>query len=138
MNFLLLLLTVCIAMAVYGRDLIRTSSNYRQRISPTQITIESESKYTSNNVLYSGKNNVVTYAPNTVNKMWIRNISARKVKDSYKINQNDLTIGKYNSTRIKAIPKKNVQMTLIRPKLRQCLEGMVQDTNGECTYGFED
>jgi len=139
MNFLLLLLTVCVAMTVYGRDMIRTSPNHRQRISPTQITIESESKYTTNNVLNSGKNNVATYDPNTVNKMWIRNIfSARKVKVSDKINQNGLIIGKYNTTTIKVIPKQNFQMKLIQPKLRQCLEGMVQDTKGECTYGFED
>ncbi|XP_060835153.1 uncharacterized protein LOC132918086 [Rhopalosiphum padi] len=139
MNFLLLLLTVSVAMTVYGRDMIRTSPNHRQSISPTQITIESESKYTTNNVLYSGKNNVATYDPNTVNKMLIRNIfSARKVKVSDKINQNGLIIGKYNTTTIKVIPKQNFQMKLIQPKLRQCLEGMVQDTKGECTYGFED
>ncbi|XP_026805756.1 uncharacterized protein LOC113548868 [Rhopalosiphum maidis] len=139
MNFLLLLLTVCIAMAVYGRDLIRTSPNYRQRISPAQITIESESKYTSNNGFYSGDNNVATYVPNTVNKMWIRNIfSARKIKGSDKINQNGLIIGKYNSTTTKAIPKQNIEMVLIQPKLRQCLEGMVRDTKGECTNGFEN
>ncbi|XP_060835001.1 uncharacterized protein LOC132917986 [Rhopalosiphum padi] len=140
MNFLLLLLTVCVAMTVYGRDMIRTSPNHRQRISPTQITIESESKYTTNSVLYSGKNNVATYDPNTVNKMWIRNIfSARKDKVSDKINQNGLITGKYNSTTIKAIPMRDIrQNSLIRPKLRQCLEGMVQDTKGECTYVFKD
>ncbi|KAF0772187.1 Uncharacterized protein FWK35_00000779 [Aphis craccivora] len=49
MNFVLLLLTICIAIAVNGRDLIRTSSSSRLRMSTSQIKMNSEGKKINNN-----------------------------------------------------------------------------------------
>lgn len=124
MNIVLLLLTICIAMAVNGSDLIRTSPSSRLRMSTTQIIINSEGKKTNNNFLYTQKNSVTTNAPRIWNKTWIKNFFAKKFNgsDKFKI----------------TTPRINIENQLIQPKLRQCLGGMVRDINGECISAFED
>jgi len=123
MNFVLLL-TICIATALNGRDLIRTSPSSQLKMSTTQIKINSEGKITNNNFLYSQKNSYTTNAFKIWNKTWIKNVFSKTFNGS----------GKVKIT----TPRINIQTKLIQPKLRQCLEGMVRDINGECISAFED
>lgn len=124
MNFVLLLLTICIAMAVNGRDLIQTSPSSRLRMSTTKITINSEGKKINNNFFYSQKNSFTTNAAKIWNKMWIKNFFGKKFNGSDKVKI--------------TTPRVNIETKLIQPKLRQCLGGMVRDINGECISAFED
>lgn len=124
MNFVLLLLTICMVIAVNGRYLIRTSPSSRPRMSTTQITINFEGKKINNNFLYSQKNSFTTNSPKIWNKTWIKNFFSKKFNGSDKV--------KITTPRI------NIETTLIQPKLRQCLGGMVRDINGECISPFED
>ncbi|XP_022167458.1 uncharacterized protein LOC111031713 [Myzus persicae] len=139
MNLLFLSLIVSLAVLACGTDSIRTSIRSQLQISPTNIKMDSEGKNTINNyILYARKNRAAKTAfdASAVNKNWIRNISKQKVKESFKINEGGLNI--QNHIANKTILRKNVQMVLIRPKLRQCPEGTVRDSRGECALRFSD
>jgi len=99
--------------------------------------MDSEGKNTINNyVLNSRKNSATKTTFDATNKNWIRNISTQKVKESNKVNENGVNIQNrfVNDTFL----IKNVQMVLIKPKLRQCPEGMVRDNRGQCALKFLD
>lgn len=131
MNLLSVLLIFCIVMAEYGTDLIRTPTWNQLQVSPANIKMVSEGKKTiSNYVLNSRKNSA---SKTTFDKNWIRNLFAQKDKGSNEINKNGVNF-QNNVTSF----FKNVQMSLIRPKLKQCPDGMVRDNRGQCAPKFSD
>ncbi|CAI6363453.1 unnamed protein product [Macrosiphum euphorbiae] len=142
MHFLFVLLIVCIVMMVaYGRDSIRTSTRSQLQISPTNIKMDSEGKNSINNnyILYSRKNSAAKTTYDAVNKRWTWKMSTQKVKEPKKINKDGLNIQNRIPNNTISIGE-NIQMALIRPKLRQvkCPEGMARNNRGECALKFSD
>jgi len=100
---------------------------------------EGKNRNNNNYISNSRKNSAAKTTYEAVNKRWTRKISTQKVKEPEKINKDVLNIQNRIANNTNSI-KENIQMSLIRPMLRQvgCSEGMVRNNRGECALKFSE